>query len=90
MEDRESLHFVKREAVRKMREEQAGQPRWHCSVAITMTSRDGTDFCGRIGMACPCDSQEDGWKKAVGWLRNGKRIERNYMLHTWEIKVRFF
>ena len=62
-------------------------PRWHCSVGWVLTDRYGT-YCGRIGCALPCDGQEDGWRKAVEWLRQ-PMIDR-FLVRSFEIDVRFF
>lgn len=42
-------------------------PQWHGSVGWVLTARDGT-YCGRIGSCFPCDSLEDGYRKAIEWL----------------------
>lgn len=63
-------------------------PQWHGYVGWRLTAKDGT-YCGNIGLAFPCDSQEDGWQKAIAWLRKGRTLE-TFLVHTFEIKVRFF
>lgn len=62
-------------------------PQWHGSVGWVLTARDGT-YCGRIGSCYPCDSLEDGWRKAIEWLR--KPLINDHLVRTFEISVRYF
>jgi len=62
--------------------------RWHGSVGYTLTGKDGT-YCGYVGSAFPCDSQEDGWRKALAWLRR-HRDAGDFLVRTFKIDVRFF
>jgi hypothetical protein len=65
------------------------EPKWHCSVGYVLTGKDGS-YCGRVGCAMPCNSQEDGWRKAIDWLRKGRSTVYPFLIHTFEIDVRFF
>lgn len=66
------------------------KPSWHGEVGVTLTGRDGS-YCGRVGLAFPCDSLEDGWAKAVAWLRqHGRTLEFGFLIHTWDMRVRYF
>lgn len=64
-------------------------PRWHGSVSYTLTGRDGI-YCGRVGLAYPCDSQEDGWAKGVAWLKESVESCYPWLVRTFELDVRFF
>ncbi len=65
-------------------------PSWHCSVGFTLTGKDGA-YCGFVGCAIPCSSQEEGWAVGLAWLRT--RILnpwQNYLVCTFKLEVRFF
>ena len=65
------------------------EKRWHGSVGVTLTARDGT-FCGNVGMSYPCDSQEDGWSKGLDWLRKHGLTRDTYLVHTYWLDVKYF
>lgn len=66
--------------------------RWHCSVGFTLTGKDGS-YCGYVGCAIPCESQEDGWEKGLAWLKwqGGVRgSQMDFLVHSFKLDVRFF
>lgn len=66
------------------------QPKWHGAVGVTLTCRTTGEYCGYIGSAYPCESQENGWQKAVAWLRNYDTGLDTFLLRTFKIDVRYF
>lgn len=64
------------------------EKRWHGSVGFELTGRTDGARCGYIGLAYPCDSQEDGWRKGIEWLRAHKKTW--FLLHTFKLEVRYF
>lgn len=65
------------------------EPRWHLSVGLVLTGRTTGEYCGRIGMAHGAETQEECWQMAIDWLRLCKPVDI-FLLHTWEIDVRYF
>lgn len=67
------------------------EKKWHGSVGVTLTSKDGS-YCGYIGLAYPCDSQEDGWAKGLEWLRRHGEQRRLYwyLIQTFKLEVKYF
>lgn len=65
------------------------EKKWHGSVGWTLTAKDGS-YCGYLGLAYPCDSQEDGYAKAIEWLRRPKSKSVGFLIHTFHIDVRYF
>ena len=66
------------------------EKKWHGSVGITLTAKDGT-YCGYLGMAYPCSSQEDGWSKGIEWLRkHGRSRSFDFLIHTFKLEVKYF
>lgn len=68
-------------------------PMWHCSVGFRLTDKSGA-YCGYVGCAIPCISQEDGWEKGLAWLKwQGEERRKggfDFLVHTFELRVRFF
>lgn len=65
------------------------EKRWHGSVGVTLTAKDGT-YCGYLGQAYPCDSQEDGWTKGIEWLRRHGTTRDRFLIHTFKLEVKYF
>jgi len=65
------------------------QPKWRVYVAYQMHGRTSGEYCGEVGLADSCHGQEDGWDKAINWLKGFRRFH-SYLLYTPIIKVRYF
>jgi hypothetical protein len=65
------------------------EKRWHGSVGYTLTDSNGV-YCGYVGRAYPCVSQEDGWRQGIEWLHCQGKSTRFYLIHTYEIKVNYY
>lgn len=61
---------------------------WHGYVGYTLTGKDGT-YCGHIGQAYPCDSQEDGWQKGIKWLRTFRPLD-TFLIKSFQLDVKYF
>ena len=65
------------------------EKRWHGSVGYTLTDINGV-YCGYVGLTYPCESQEDGWIQGIEWLRRQGKSTRFYLIHSYELKVKYY
>jgi hypothetical protein len=63
-------------------------PSWHGYVGWTFTDSHG-NYCGHVGMAFTCLNLDDGWDKALQWLRKPTNLYW-FLTRTFNIEVKLF
>lgn len=64
-------------------------PKWHCNAGLTLTSKSGAD-CGVISCAMIVDSQEEGWKRGLEYIRNYQQKDRFYLIYSYHLEVKYY